>query len=161
MKKLKLILVASIFFTQTQIAMAIDKSGLSVEQTLLANEFVFKTSPTQKIMPVRLISGTSKPGIYHLPEGTRLTSLVALSGGKQSDDDFSEIIIKRNDTSFEFDLDSYIEDNKGEDPILQAGDIVSVKKDKPWISDNTYLLATFVATLASIALTVELIDDRN
>jgi len=135
--------------------------NLEKQTSQLPSEYVFKTEPDQNMMPVKLIGGTLRPGIYHLPEGTTLTSLIALSGGKQPQRDSPEVVIRRADQQIEFDMEDFMDGESDADPVLKSGDIIAMKSDDPLVDQGTVNFITVISSVLSIVLAASIIADSN
>lgn len=123
--------------------------------TLYLSEFIYGDEVEQKLMPVFLLGEVAKPGIYHVPVKTDLTTLLSIAGGPTSDSSVNEILIKNQDTNRreEVDFENVIAGQNQRSPVLQVKDVVYVPMKKPLISSNTMTTLSVVATIAAIAIT--------
>lgn len=117
------------------------------------SEFFYQRSTRDILKPVKLLGLVNKPGLYHIPESTTLTGLLAISGGPTPDANVSKIVVARKDGTIEKrDLMEIVEDRN--DVLLKDGDTVIVPRKREYLSSS---LATTLIALASIvtaALTV-------
>jgi hypothetical protein len=109
-------------------------------------EYFYVRTGKEILKPVRLLGAVEKPGLYHLPDGTKLTSLLAISGGPRQEADLNHIRVSHPDGStHKRDIDELIK--VGGDVPLGEGDIVYVPRERELIKNSTQ---AFVLTLVSI-----------
>ena len=161
------LLVISIINSQAPKAVAADKtskplSGLSSSDDLkltgLADEYAVGKTPGIVMMKINLWGGVRKPGIYHVPIGTDLVSLISYAGGPTANAELQNTRIRRTienkNNSIPVDVEDLV---KGKDsatnPDLKVNDIVVIPETQPAVGSNTMVVLTLVATLVSIAAT--------
>ena len=96
-----------------------------------------------------------------MPTGTTLTSLIALSGGKQAQNDSSEVIIKRKGQKIHFDLEDYLESEESEDPVLKSGDIIALKEHDPLVDRDALNTVALLSSIASIVLAITVVSNNS
>ncbi|MBN21377.1 MAG: hypothetical protein CL678_08835 [Bdellovibrionaceae bacterium] len=128
-------------------------------QSLSTSEYYFRKNSGKILIPVRLIGAVSKPGIYHLPENTNLTTLLSLSGGPVSNAELDEIKIKRSGTEIKnVDLEEILMTQ--ENIPLKNGDTVFIPYYRPTISSGTVTVLTLIATFLSLGATIYVATSR-
>jgi polysaccharide export outer membrane protein len=98
----------------------------------------------------------NKPGLYAVPDGTDLVSLISLAGGPTDDAKLSHVVVVRaagsTGGSVTVDLRSYVKSgNRGEIPVLGPGDTVVVP------AKFSYSLFRFSGILSVAALIANVI----
>lgn len=118
-----------------------------------AAEFVLRKYPGEKLIPVRILGGVNRPGIYYLPEGTDLLTAISLSAGLSSEADLHRVHhAQGNKTgSTTRTLHEMFEDPKL-NPKLTANDLLYVEEQQPALSNNTMLLLTALSSIVGITL---------
>lgn len=128
------------------------------------SEYLSGQEPGTVMMKVNLWGAVRKPGIHHVPVKTDLIALMSYAGGPNDNAILDEITIKRvkgnRQSKLQVDLNQLIHGDGVQDLALQPDDIVVVSANEPWISQDTFTLAIFTSTIASIILSAVLID-RN
>lgn len=129
------------------------------------SEFMSGQEPGTVMMKVNLWGAVRKPGIHHIPVKTDLVALMSFAGGPNDNAIIDEITIKRQQgnkqTKINVDLSQLIHGEYNNNLTLQPDDIIVVPADEPWISQNTFTLAIFASTLASIILSAVIIDKNT
>jgi len=123
--------------------------------TQMLSEFIYGDEVEQRLMPVYLLGEVAKPGLYHVPINTDLTTLLAISGGPSTESELNELVIKNELTKksekINFsDLESSAELHA---PKLKSNDVVFIPRKPQAISNNTLTIITVVATVLTAALT--------
>ena len=131
-----------------------------LQRELSPSEFVLRSYPDQSLISVKLLGGVGKPGVYHLPQGTTLTTAIALAGGFSQRSEYDSVMISNvSQGGFKkLDIQSLMTiEGRQKDPILQTNDMVLVKEQRNNISPDTVsgivIIATVVATILS-AITI-------
>jgi hypothetical protein len=129
------------------------------------SEYLSGQEPGTVMMKVNLWGAVKKPGIHHIPVKTDLISLMSYAGGPNDNALIDTITIKRHqgakETKLKVDLARLIHGDGTHDLTLQPNDIVVVPAKEPWISQDTFTLAIFASTIASILLSAVLIDQNT
>lgn len=129
------------------------------------SEFMSGQEPGTVMMKVNLWGAVRKPGIHHIPVKTDLVALMSFAGGPNDNAIIDEITIKRQQgnkqTKINVDLSQLIHGEYNNNLTLQPDDIIVVPANEPWISQNTFTLAIFASTLASIILSAVIIDKNT
>lgn len=118
------------------------------------SEYIYGDELEQKLMPVFLLGNVHRPGIYHVPQNTSLTTLLSIAGGTGDNSAMDDITIK-NERAGKIDKVDFHDllASSGKSPILKGEDTVFIPTEKPAVSNNTMLTITVVATLLTAALT--------
>jgi hypothetical protein len=129
------------------------------------SEFMSGQEPGTVMMKVNLWGAVRRPGIHHIPVKTDLVGLMSFAGGPNDNALIDEITIKRQQgnkqTRINVDLSQLIHGEYNNNLTLQPDDIIVVPANEPWISQNTFTLAIFASTIASIILSAVIIDSQS
>ncbi len=129
------------------------------------SEYLSGQEPGTVMMKVNLWGAVRKPGIHHIPVKTDLVALMSYAGGPNDNAILDDITIKRiknnRQSKLQVNLEQLIHGDGVQDLALQPDDIIVVPADKPWISQDTFTLAIFCSTIASIILSAVLIDKNT
>lgn len=122
---------------------------------LTLSEYIYGDEMNQKLMPIFLLGAVAKPGIYHVPAKTDLTTLLSIAGGPTEESSIGKIMIKNDETNRkeEVDFESMVASSGQRSPQLQGRDVVYVPVRQPLISGNTLTVITVTATVLATALT--------
>lgn len=122
----------------------------------LASEYVLRRFSGEKLMPVRILGGVNKPGVYYLPQGTDLLTAISLSGGLSENADPDEVVWNQSSTKkmHTLEISNLMNDPTKENPALGANDLLMVKERQPIVSSNTLLLLTAISSIVGIAVGV-------
>lgn len=128
-------------------------------------EFMAGQEAGTVMMKVNLWGAVRKPGIYHVPVKTDFVALMSFAGGPNDNAIIEDIIIKRQQgnkqTRINVDLSQLIHGEYNGNLTLQPDDIIVVPASEPWISQNTFTVAIFASTIATIILSAVLIDKNT
>lgn len=153
------------FFSSTAFGANINNpksmDGFSVADDLkvkgTGTEYVVGQTPDAVMMKVNIWGGVRMPGIYHVPVGTDLLSMISFAGGPSQVAELDDVHIKRNveakTVAMSVDVDDLINGKDVENPLLRVNDIVVIPESKPAVSQNTMLILAAVGAMASLALT--------
>lgn len=114
------------------------------------SEFTFRNDYDEILMPVFVLGAVAKPGLYHVPMSTDLTTLMALTGGPAKEAELDSVMIKSSNPEEkpkEIDFESFLENRKEKAVKLSSNDVVFFPTKRPVISQDT---ATLIATTAGI-----------
>lgn len=115
------------------------------------NEYFYSKNNSDVLHPVKIIGSVQKPGLYHLPAQTSLTTLFSISGGVTPDADTESIIIRRADgTILEKDLFKVVA--KSDDVSLLDGDMIYIPKQEGWINAPTGSSILILTSVLSVIL---------
>jgi hypothetical protein len=120
------------------------------------SEFFYNKTGAEILKPVKLLGQVNRPGIYHIPENTTLTTLLALAGGTERGADLNDVQISNPDhTNSKISVNDYMKN--GKDQALKANDIVFVPEKKymfdPDTTNTVMVSATIITVLLSIYVT--------
>lgn len=128
------------------------------------SEFVFESYPNEPLIPVRLLGAVKNSGLYHIPKNMKLTTLLSLAGGTNTEADLEKIVIGNDlagaPTNVVLNLEEMIETGKNNDYSLSPHDIVLVKNKTPLISNDSFRIISIVSIVLTSILTGVLIKDR-
>lgn len=125
----------------------------TMQTEIPAAEFVLRKYPGEKLIPVRILGGVNRPGVYYLPEGTDLLTAISLSSGLSTDADLDKVHHARGDKpgAQELTMQEMFSDPK-KNPVLAANDMLFVEEKQPILSNNTMLLITAISSIVGITL---------
>lgn len=129
-----------------------EREKMNVQQL---SEFIYGDEVEQKLMPVYLLGAVQRPGLYHLPVNTDLTTLLSIAGGPNENSEVDDITI-RNDSSKRLDKVDFGAITRTRDaraPVLRGSDLVYVPMKEPAVSNNTLLVMTVVGGLLTVVMT--------
>ena len=139
--------------------------GESFNRFTAGSEFMSGQEAGTVMMKVNLWGAVRKPGIHHIPVKTDLVALMSFAGGPNDNAIIDEITIKRQQgnkqTRINVDLSQLIHGEYNGNLTLQPDDIIVVPANEPWISQNTFTVAIFASTIATIILSAVLIDKNT
>lgn len=160
-------MVVNIVLAQTSVSLAETSgkpnlgfsSGDNLKGGRGGTEFVSGVYPGAVMMKVNLWGGVKQPGVYHVPVGTDLVTLVSYAGGPTQAAQLDNTHIKRvdetqNEKTIKINVEDLILKDSGKllNPELRVNDIVVIPEDKPFVSQNMILILSVVATVASIVV---------
>jgi hypothetical protein len=161
------------FLTSTQMAWAKDPllSSFDMLQTeaysrySAGNEYISGQEAGTVMMKVNLWGAVKRPGIHHVPVKSSLIELMSYAGGPSDNALLDEITIKRNlgqeQKKISINLAEILHDQKQYDLVLKPDDIIVVPASQPWISQNMFTAAMILSIIASTALSIQIMQDRN
>lgn len=83
----------------------------------------------QALYRIDILGEVGKPGVYYLTGYESVTDLISLAGGETSDSNLENILIMRNDSKLEIDLESFLEGNNNINDIgIESGDKIFVPR---------------------------------
>jgi NADH:ubiquinone oxidoreductase subunit F (NADH-binding) len=131
-------------------------------KTLNITEYVSNNNNGEELIQVRLLGAIQRPGVYHVPVNTDLTTVLSYAGGTTPDATLDNIMVSRQKTksSVEFNLETTIKHPSENNSFLQANDIVFVKRREPWVSQNAVTVLTVISTVFGIALASVIISQQ-
>ncbi len=102
----------------------------------------------------------AKPGLYHLPAGTSLKTLLSISGGTTNDADVEEIAIhSRAGVSEIKDLKKI--SSLAVDYKLQGGEMVYIPKYEGLFTQPTVQSVTVITSIVSILLSIYFVNETR
>ena len=116
------------------------------------SEYFYNKTGKEVLKPVQVIGGVQKPGLYHLPDNTSLTTLISVSGGMAQDADTKNIVIRHADGSVDT-KDIYEIVSKNDNLGLRGGDMIYIPKNEGWFSSGASNNILIITSLLSLALT--------
>ena len=141
--------------------MAVEPLALAESQTeallkndlpLPGNEFILRSSPDQPLIPVRLLGGVKRPGIYHIPVGTVFTTLISFAGGLDGDADSDKILIsnRKRQSVTQVNLEELLKRTERPEPVLLVDDLIYVPQYKSAVSKDTTVYLSVISSVVAI-----------
>jgi hypothetical protein len=135
------------------------------------SEFVFESYPNQDLIPIRLLGAVKNAGLYHVPANMKLTTLLTLAGGTNTEADLENIIIGNDQQevispkgeskkSLNINLEDVLKEGAKNDYTLNSNDIVLIKNKSPLVSNDSFRIISIVSVLLTTVLTAVIIRDR-
>lgn len=126
----------------------------------LRNEIIEKYSvlynnPEINIQPlyrIDILGEIGTPGVYYLTGYETLTDLIALAGGETNDSNIEDIVLLRNDSKIDIDLQSFLKGRSNIGDVgIESGDKVYVPRTW-WVgARDASIMVSGVAVLVAIA----------
>jgi hypothetical protein len=116
------------------------------------SEYFYNKTGAEVLRPVKLLGLVNRPGIYHVPENTNLTTLLSIAGGTDHGADLKAITISNPDgKSLQMDLNEEL--STGKDINLKANDIIYIPEKKFTFDPNATNNVVIFSTIISLLLT--------
>ena len=151
---------------------AMAESGKVAKYNLSSpSEFVFESYPNQDLIPIRLLGAVKNAGLYHVPANMKLTTLLSLAGGTNTEADLENIVIGNDQQdikapngeqkkSLSVNLEDVLREGARNDYTLASNDIVLIKNKSPLVSNDSFRIISIVSVLLTTILTAVIIRDR-
>ncbi len=151
---------------------AMTESGKATKYNLSSpSEFVFESYPNQDLIPIRLLGAVKNAGLYHVPANMKLTTLLSLAGGTNTEADLENIVIGNDQQditapngevkkSLNVNLEDVLKEGAKHDYTLASNDIVLIKNKSPLVSNDSFRIISIVSVLLTTVLTAVIIRDR-
>lgn len=160
------VITLTLTLQSTQVLAQVDDSfenGFKINPARPA-EYIYQSYGEQELISIRVLGSINKAGLYHIPKGMQLTTLLSLAGGTTSEADLKSIFIS-NESSEQNKAQRYNMEHaleKGHAPMyqLQSNDVVFIREKRPIISNDAWKAISVLSVLLTSALTVLAIDDR-
>ncbi len=127
-------------------------------------EYIYQSYGEQELISIRVLGSIENAGLYHIPKGMKLTTLLSLAGGTSRDADLESVFISNETESSaqttKFNMSEALEKGHTQMYSLQANDVVFIKEKQPFISNDTWKAISILSVILTSALTVIAIDDR-
>ena len=137
---------------QAQQVQGIISSGSEDAYLSRLSEYFYSKTGKEVLRPVQVLGGVQKPGLYHVPENTSLTTLISVSGGMIPDADSESIVVHHADGTFDKkDLMDIV--SKNENLALKGGDMVFIPRNEGWFSPAASNTVIVIVSILSLALT--------
>lgn len=124
-------------------------------------EFYAGQGPGITLMPVQVIGGFRKPGLYHIPLNSDLLAAVTYAGGVIENAELENLTIKRRakgkEQNLAVNLETILTSDASQAVVLQPNDTIYLPVEKELIGVNTSRTVALVASLISIVLSVTII----
>lgn len=126
-------------------------------------EYIYKNYPSQSLIQIKLLGAVKNSGIYHVPEKTKISTLLSLAGGISENANTEKIIIG-NDIKKQnklINLEKILENRNGNEDELIANDIVFVKNKTPMINNEVGHSLSLVSIFLTSVLTAVVIGEKT
>jgi hypothetical protein len=124
------------------------------------SEYFYGYVPKQVLKPIKVLGSVQKPGLYHVPDGTSLTTLLSVSGGVTREAKVDSITVSRKDgTQIKGELKDFI--NPRKDIQMLDGDTLYIPKDEGIFAESTGNTLTILASFITVLLTGYLVVDSK
>jgi protein involved in polysaccharide export with SLBB domain len=106
----------------------------------------------QPLIRVNIIGEVGKPGVYYLTGFETITDLISLAGGETNDSNIENVMILRNDSQLDVDLESFLRGKNSLNDIgIESGDKVYLPRTW-WVrARDVSIVVSGVAALVAIA----------
>lgn len=106
----------------------------------------------QPLMRVDIIGEVGQPGVYYLTGFETITDLISLAGGETNYSNIDNVVIVRNDSQLDVDLDAFLSgENNLNDIGLESGDKVYLPRSW-WVrAGDVSAIVSGVAAVVAIA----------
>lgn len=161
MRKIFIYLVSVLLFTTSATAQVVGPGDLRRMQQTNGHEYYVGASLGKPLITVNLVNGVRSPGVYHIPTETDLAQLFSYAGGTLHEFDLSDVNIRSQKNGriqvANFNFEKAISRDQ-QMPILLDKDIVHLQKEETL--DKTFRWVSLASMVATIALTIVVIEDR-
>lgn len=158
----KSLILTLFIFTQTIALAQIPSFDQTRGSATGGSEFFVGKNLGRPLVTVNLVNGVQKPGVYHIPVQTDLAQLLSYAGGAGPNSDLEDITIRRRQLGktqlVNVDLEKILKSTSSI-PELQHNDIIHIDQDITTAQTTVWL--GIISSLATIALTMVLIDNNN
>jgi hypothetical protein len=121
------------------------------------SEYFYNRSGRDVLTPIKLLGSVQKPGLYHIPDNTYLSTLLSIAGGTMPGADTESIIIRRSDGSIlKRDLFDVVADSN--EVKLATGDIIYIPPKEGLFDGPTGNSVMVLTAILSVVLSGILID---
>lgn len=131
----------------------------------LGSEFMSGKEPGIVMMDVNLWGAVKQPGIHHIPIKTDLIKLLSYAGGPTEKAILEEVLIKRQigaeQKKIAINLAQVLHSQNKYNLVLQPDDIVVVPVKEPILSNDTLLIAGFVATIMTAVVAAAIVSNQD
>jgi len=146
---------------------AVDAGDFKLTRDLLGgsngSEYVSGRGDLGIMIRVNLWGAVSKPGVHFVPEKTDLVTLFSYAGGPLDSAILDEITITRKETGhvkvIKVDLEDLLNYPDQNIPVVQAGDVINVKKNTLSFWEKN--LGIILSTGSLISLTLSILISSN
>lgn len=106
----------------------------------------------QPLYRIVVLGEVGNPGIYYVSGYETLTDILSMAGGEKSDSDIDEILVIREETELEVDLESFLEGSSNLADIgIESGDKIFVPRSW-WVgARDASIVVSGVAVIVTIA----------
>ena len=124
------------------------------------SEYFYARNSSEVLRPISIFGRVLKPGLYHVPLGTDLATLIAISGGMQNPEKVEKIIVQtRADGRKELGLNDLI--SRHNEYKVQGDEIVMIDERTPLLSSDNATFIFVVTSVASLLLTAFLVTRQR
>lgn len=130
------------------------------------SEFIYQSFPHQELISIRLLGEVTRAGLYHIPKGLDLITLLSLAGGTTKNANLENIIIsndhptKKIKNGIELNLTESLSQPIGPIHPLRRNDIILIKPKVPIISNDTWKIISVLSVILTTTLTAVVINEK-
>ncbi len=135
-------------------------SGLAEETyRTRISEYFYSKNGSEVLKSVQLMGEVAKPGLYHLPTNTNLTTLLSISGGAIKDADTTKVFV-RDVAGNVKEENLYQMIKQGKDISLAGGEIVVIPPKTPFFSADAVNGVTILTGILTALFTGILVSEQ-
>lgn len=123
------------------------------------SEYFYSPTGKEVLIPIQILGEVERPGLYHIPPETNLTTLLAISGGTTENANTGKVRLFREGETQKLDIDDILEEqpNFG----LKNRDTIYIPQKPKLVSESTLTALIAISTLATTILTVYWIKNEQ
>ncbi len=157
-----LVLFVSVMFVSTQLwaQNPFSNTNLDVDKyRSRISEYFYSPTGIEILQPVKILGSVAKPGLYHLPNKTSITTLLSITGGTIKNANTKKIYITSlNGEKKELSLHDLMTTQN--DVILKTGDIIYIPEKEHYFDQSTVNATTTITGIISLVLTAILVNEQ-
>lgn len=115
------------------------------------SEYFYSPTGKEVLIPVQILGEIERPGLYHIPPETNLTTLVAIAGGTRTDANVKKVRLFRAGEAQKLNLDTIFEDQPNFN--LRQQDTLYIPRKPELISQSTLTVILAISAIATTVLT--------
>jgi hypothetical protein len=115
------------------------------------SEYFYSPTGKETLIPVNILGEIERPGLYHIPPETNLTTLIAIAGGTRSDANVKKVRLFREGETEKINLDTIIEEKP--DFGLRQKDTLYIPRKPELVSQSTLTVILAISAIATTILT--------
>jgi hypothetical protein len=163
MKRALSVLISILFAYSPVMAQSSTMMGLSSNEDLYRSrisEYFYSRTGSEILKPVKILGYVNKPGLYHVPDGISLSTLLSISGGGQAEGDLEGIkVLKSSGTTLDYNLMEMMKG--GKDIAIADGDTIFVPPRESMFGQPTVNAVVIVTGIFTAILTMQLIANQG
>lgn len=159
-----LLLTTNPLFAQISLSPSFTDEAFNNATPNRPSEYIYQSYKAQELISIRLLGSVQKAGLYHVPKGMQLTTLLSLAGGTARDADLKKVTISNNGSDglkpLRINLERAFDRGEAEVYQLKTNDLVYVNEKQSFISNDAWKAISILSIVLTSALTAIAIDDR-